>query len=130
MAFSRWGRPNKYNAKKVQKAGIWFDSKLESSLHDHLLMLEKAGEIRDIKCQARVKLTEAEIVYIPDFSAIDVKTGQLVFYEAKGAETDVWLIKKKLWRFYGHGILFIFKGRAPKLSLVEVIIPKPFKGGA
>lgn len=128
MAFSRWGRPNKYNARPVSKAGISFASKLESSLHDHLLMLEKAGEIRDIQLQKRVKLTEAEIVYIPDFCAVDVKTGQTVYYESKGYETEVWLIKKKLWRFYGLGPLFIFKGRAPKLSLVEVIIPKPFKG--
>lgn len=130
MAFSRWGRPNKYNARPVSKAGKSFASKLESCLHDYLVDMEAKGEIKDLKLQDRVKLTEAEIVYIPDFSGIDMKTGIRVYWESKGFETEVWLLKKKLWKFYGPGPLYIFKGRAPKLSLVEVIIPKPFKGGA
>lgn len=125
MAFSRWGRPNKYNAKKVQKAGIWFASRLESAVHDILLLQEKAGEIRDIKCQPQVYLTEAKIGYRPDFSYVDEKTGQTVYVEAKGVEVETWLIKKKLWKCYGLGPLFIFKGRHDKPYLREVIIPKP-----
>lgn len=125
MSFRGWGRSfGKYGAKEVTKAGRRFDSKLESALHDYLLEQEKVGEIADIKQQVRVKLTLAEIVYIPDFSAIDLKTGTLCYYEGKGFETDVWRIKRRLWAFYGHGPLYVFKGSYKKLYLHEVIIPK------
>lgn len=122
--FNRGNSFGKYKARSVEKAGRRFDSKAESALHDHLLQLEKLGEIRDIKQQVRTKLTLAEIVYIPDFSAIDIKSGTLCFYEMKGFETDVWRIKRKLWFFYGLGPLYIFKGTYKKLFLSEVIIPK------
>lgn len=125
MAFRGWGRSfGKYGAKEVNKSGRRFDSKLESALHDYLLEQERAGEIRDIKQQVRVKLTLAEIVYIPDFSYIDVKTGKTCYAESKGFETDVWRIKRRLWAFYGCGPLFVFKGSYKKLYLHEVIIPK------
>ena len=127
MAFRGWGRSfGKYGAKEVTKAGRRFDSRLESALHDYLLEQERAGEIRDIKQQVRVKLTLAEIVYIPDFSYIDVKTEKTCYAEAKGVETDVWRIKRRLWAFYGPNgsPLYVFKGSYKKLYLHEVIIPK------
>lgn len=115
---------NKYNSVPVHKPGKWFSSRLESALHDYLLEQERAGEISDIRQQVRVKLTLAEIVYIPDFSAVDVKTGQTCYYESKGFETDVWRIKRRLWVFYGNGPLYVFKGTYKKLYLHEVIIPR------
>lgn len=125
MSFRGWGRSfGKYGAIEVEKKGEKFASKLESKLHDYLLEQEARGEIRDIKTQVRVKLTLAEIVYIPDFSYVDCKTGATCYAEAKGVETDVWRIKRRLWAFYGNGALYVFKGSYKKLYLHEVIIPK------
>ena len=124
MAFRGGGIPyGKYKARRVEKAGISFASKLESAVHDILLLQEKAGEIQDIKIQPTTKITAAQIGYRPDFSYVDCKTGQTVYVEAKGVEVETWLLKKKLWRHYGLGPLFIYKGRHTKPFLHEVIIP-------
>ena len=120
---------HKYGAKRVRKAGYSFASKLESSLHDYLLWMEKNGQIKELKLQPQVYLTDARIVMKPDFSAVDTKTNLLQFYEAKGVNTDVWLVKKKLWTVYGWGPLYIYRGTYKKLVLSEVIVPKKKLGG-
>lgn len=114
---------NKYKAVRVTRGGRSFASKLESALHRQLELLEQAGALRDLKCQPHVFLTEARIEMIPDFSAIDTRTGELVYFEAKGFETDVWRIKRKLWKYYGPGKLEVYKGSASRLVLHETIIP-------
>lgn len=112
---------HKYGAKRVTHAGMSFASKLEAALYDHLVFLASAGELSDIRCQPHVFLTSARIEYIVDFSALDVKSGELTFYEAKGFETAVWRIKRKLWTHYGSGPLHVYKGRPGSLKLVEVV---------
>ena len=120
---------HKYNAKRVKKAGYSFASQLESSLHDYLVWMQKEGAIRDLKLQPSVYLTKAKILMKPDFSAVDTKTNVLCYWEAKGHETDVWRIKRRLWEFYGDGPMYVYKGSAKKLVLGEVIIPKKEIGG-
>lgn len=116
---------HKYKARSVAKSGRAYASKLESSLHDYLINMERAGEIREIKQQVRVKLSAAEIVLIPDYSAVEVSTGQTVFYESKGFETPEWRIKRRLWLAYGPSRLYVFKGTYKCLKLKEVLTPKP-----
>lgn len=115
-----WGRLSKYGA--VRTSG--FASKLEKAVHDHLVILEKAGILKDIKCQQHVKLTAADIVYIADFSAIECATNRLIYYEAKGIQTDVWKIKLRLYRHYGQHPLRIFCGTSRRILLQEEVIPK------
>lgn len=118
-------REHKYNAQRVEHfAGYSFASKLEASVFGLLMLMEKAGELSQIKVQPHVFLTNARIQMIPDFQVFDEKLKETVFYEAKGFETDIWRIKKKLWKVYGPGRLRIFKGtfRSPKCT--EEIIPK------
>lgn len=57
---------------------------------------------------------------IPDFSAVE--KGVLVFFEAKGFETEVWRLKRRLWKFYGPGPLEVWRsaGRG-RIGLVETI---------
>jgi hypothetical protein len=118
-----WNR-NKYGRKKVNKLGITFDSKLESAVHDLLLLREKAGEIRNIRQQVSVHLTLAKILYKPDFSFEVVATGETEYVEAKGLVTPVFAIKKRLWEFYGPSKLTIYKGGYRKPYLDEIVIPK------
>jgi plasmid maintenance system killer protein len=116
-----WNKISKYGA--VRTNG--FASKLESSVYQHLKILEAAKEIKDIKCQQHIRLTRASITYIADFSAINVIDDSLIFYEAKGAfETDVWRLKLKLYRTYGPGPLHIYSGTHSKIFLKEIVIPK------
>lgn len=103
-----------------------FASKLEAALYQHLFLLEKAGEIFEIQTQDHVYLTDARILYIPDFKFKN-KDGIEEWAEAKGYETDVWRIKRRLWSYYGPGRLTVFKGSANKLRIDEVIVPKEKK---
>lgn len=112
---------NKYSNVKVERDGYSFASKLEAAVYGILKLRERAGELRVIRTQARVSLTDAGIVYMPDFECED-ENG--IFYcEAKGMETPEWRIKLKLWRFYGPGRLEIWKGSAAKPFLDEIVTP-------
>jgi hypothetical protein len=114
----------KYSNKKISHAGYSFASKAEAALFDQLKWLEKAGVLRSIECQDSVYLTDARILYKPDFVAWDVKLESPVWYECKGFETDVYRIKRRLWMHYGPGPLRVFKGSYKSLYLHEEIIPK------
>ena len=112
---------NKYGAKKVEYAGYSFSSGLERSLFEWLKLREANGEIKDIKCQESVYMTNARILYKPDFSYVDVVTNEKIFAESKGFETDVWRIKRRLWAFYGEGKLEVYKGKSGNFYLHETI---------
>jgi hypothetical protein len=114
----------KYSRKKVERAGYSFDSKLEAALFDQLKLRERAGEISDLQAQDTIYLTDARIMYKPDFKSILVKTGEPIWHEAKGLELPIWRIKLRLWRHYGPGPLEIWKGHYGKLTLTETVFPK------
>lgn len=114
----------KYKNTRVKHLGYSFASQFECAVFNFLLLREKAGELKDIQCQDHVYLTKADICYIPDFKFLDLKTNEFVWAEAKGFETDVWKIKKRLWAHYGPGRLEIYKGNAKKIKLWETITPK------
>lgn len=116
-----------YQQKRKEFAGRSFASALEADLYGYLLMLERQGELCDLRCQPHVFLTEARVEMIPDFVAYDVALSEEVYFEAKGFETDVYRIKRRLWMVYGPGRLRVFKGRVGKLKLTEEIIPQPAK---
>lgn len=115
---------SKYGAHRTVHSGYSFASKLEAAVFDYLKLLEHGGEIKDIHLQPNVMLTNANIRMIPDFKAFDIKLNQEVYFEAKGYETDVYRIKRRLWKFYGPAILRVYKGSAARLTLFEEIIPK------
>jgi len=117
----------KYKATKKMHNGISFSSKLEASVYDLLRLREKSGEIEDIRCQHTVYLTDARIAYIVDFSALISGSNDRIYIEAKGYETAVWRIKRRLWINYGVGHLEIWKGSYTKPFLSETIIPVPRK---
>lgn len=112
---------NKFGAKRTDDG---FPSKLEAAVFYYLQLRERAGEIKNIARQPQVKLTKAGIGYKPDFKYTDCKTGRDIWVEAKGHETEGYLIRKRLWRYYGPGRLEIFKGHYSRPSLQEVIDPE------
>ncbi len=116
-------RLTKYANTRVSHAGRSFASKLEAAVFDMLVMMERAGLVKDIVQQPHVKLTRAEVVYIPDFKCFDVEKEETFWVEAKGAESPEYRIKRRLWKEYGPGPLYVYKGTWQRPKLFEIIIP-------
>ena len=100
-------KPSKYHNQKTKTIdGIEHDSKKEALRWMELQMLQRAGEISDLRRQVTFELIpkqegERACNYIADFTYVDRKTGRTVVEDAKGVRTDVYKIKKNLilWRY-------------------------------
>lgn len=90
----------------------------------YLKMLQAGGYIEGLQRHGSVRLTEAKISYKPDFQAFHKEFQAQVYYEAKGVETERWCLVKRLWKVYGPGRLFIYKGNVRGVYLSEEIIPE------
>lgn len=96
-------------------------SKMEAAVCEVLFKLQSDGKISDINQQPCVKMTEAEISWKVDFSFTNKENGLTEYAEAKGFETSDYLLKKKLWHYYGAGKLYIYKGSYSRLTIAETI---------
>ena len=113
---------NKYHAQKCCVGGEVFDSKKEMRRYQELIILEKAGEISELKRQVKYllipaqretvmkkgvpkpgKVIEREVAYRADFVYYDNKTKEVVVEDSKGMKTTDYVIKRKLM-LYVHGI--------------------------
>lgn len=102
----------KYNNKKITVDGQTFDSKKEANRYQELLLLEKAGEIKNLSRQVKFvlipsqrdengKVIERECSYKADFTYEEgIKT---VVEDVKGYRTKEYIIKRKLM-LYQYGI--------------------------
>lgn len=115
--------PNKYHAEKVEVDGEKFDSRKEARRWQDLRLLEKAGEISDLRRQVKYTLIpaqreeptftktgkpklgaviEREVAYVADFQYLDNRTGETVVEDVKGyrdpggAAYKVFVLKRKL----------------------------------
>ena len=106
---------NKYNSKKVELDGLKFDSKKEAKRYSELILLERAGKIKNLQAQVKYELIpnqrdmsgrviERAVVYIADFVYTDISTPvhRLVvedvkgYRNAKGGAYALYVIKRKL----------------------------------
>lgn len=101
---------SKYRSKKTVVDGQKFDSKKEANRYQELLLLEKAGVIKNLSRQVKFvlipsqrdesgKLIERECSYKADFTYEEgIKT---VVEDVKGFRTKEYVIKRKLmlWRY-------------------------------
>lgn len=103
---------NKYKAKKTMGAdGRMYDSKLEEKRAYELQLMEKAGEIDNLKFQQTFPLIiknddDEEMLickYIADFTYL--RAGVPVVEDVKGIRTPVFNLKAKLFKaIYGFPI--------------------------
>ncbi len=120
-----WGKRPKTKFSNVSSTcsyGHSHRSKLESSVCQIISLREEAGELKLIGAEVTVHLSDARIVYIPDFHC--VKDGQQIFIEAKGFQTPEWRIKRRLWLAYGPAPLEIWMGSHLNPKLSETLYPK------
>lgn len=100
---------NKYGAKKEVVRGIKFDSKKEASRWMELQLLERAGEISDLKRQVKVELigqhrplytrTGRNMKLTFDFSYIE--DGLNIYEDAKGYPTRDYEVRVAVARAMG-----------------------------
>ena len=97
---------SKYGAIRTNSNDGFFSSRGERGRWDELLMLQRAGEIFDLKRQVKFELLPSfeidgekirGIDYIADFTYRDSLDGSRVVEDFKGHKTDVYKIKRKLF---------------------------------
>jgi hypothetical protein len=115
VRLASWGkRASKYGNKRVKAAGVSFDSKSEARRWQELLLLQRAGEIRDLALHPRYSLDvngHHIAFYVADFGyecrhenkwrkvVEDLKAGRVT-------QTDVFKLKRKLmWAIHKIDIL-------------------------
>lgn len=132
MAYRGWRRNGtKYNAQKVVYDGITFDSKREAKRYQVLKLLERSGEISNLRLQVEYELIpnqykteerygkngrrlkdkqvllERKCCYVADFVYTDNRTGETVVEDTKSeaTRTPEYIIKRKLMLAkYGIGV--------------------------
>lgn len=103
---------SKYYSQRTFSSGKMYDSRREAERARILRLMQKAGEITDLKEQVKFELIPAQyingkcaeraVTYIADFTYTD-KNGNLIVEDAKGVRTEKYIIKRKLM-LYVHGI--------------------------
>ena len=109
-------KESKYHAERVVTSGIKFDSKLEAKRYNELMMLQKAGEIENLRLQQQFtlqegfKTCEGELIrpvrYIADFTYYD-KDGNYIIEDVKSEKTRQlveYRIKKRIMAEKGYMI--------------------------
>lgn len=106
---------SKYHSKKVEYDGLKFDSKKEAKRYRELMLLERAGKIKDLQMQVKYELIpsqkdmsgrviERAVIYIADFVYTDISTPvhRLIvedikgYRNTKGGAYALYVIKRKL----------------------------------
>lgn len=109
-------RENKYGNKKVFVDNHQFDSKFEAKRHGFLRILEKQGEIQNLRRQVPYKLVVDGLLictYIADY--VYEQNGKTIVEDAKGVVTREFRIKQKLMKaIHGIDILITKKQSTPK----------------
>lgn len=114
---------SKYHNRKITRDGETFDSIKEYQRWCELKLLEKAGEITDLKRQVKFKLIptirepvnemgsqgvfkkgkviEREVSYVADF-VYKNRLGFQVVEDVKGYRTEAYILKRKMMLWFHH----------------------------
>lgn len=93
-------KKSKYGAVKTEVDGIMFDSKHEAMRYQELWLLERAGDISNLRLQVPFELIPKSkygmpIRYIADFVYND-NSDNLIVEDAKGVKTPVYRLKRRM----------------------------------
>lgn len=96
----------KYGNRRTVIDGIPFDSQREARRYQELRLLERAGEISELRLQVSYPLIpairlrsgkmERGVTYVADF--VYTERGETVVEDAKGVRTKEYIIKRKLMK--------------------------------
>lgn len=108
-------KESKYHNHKVEINGQIFDSKKESRDWLKLKSMEDSGLIKNLRCQVPFELQPKyttrdgrkirSISYVADF--VYERDGSIYVQDSKGARTDVYKLKRKLFEYKYPNYVFI-----------------------
>lgn len=108
-------KESKYHNHKVEIAGQKFDSKKESRDWLKLKSMEDSGVIKSLRCQVPFELQPKyttrdgrkirAITYVADF--VYERDGSTYVQDSKGARTDVYKMKRKMFEYKYPEYIFI-----------------------
>ena len=106
-------KKTKFKNIRVKNDDGKFDSKWDAERYQQLQLLEKAGEIRDLRPQVAFPLMAGEEMigaYVADAVYFDVKRNRKVVEDAKGCKTPLYRWKARHFKAqYGFGITEVKK---------------------
>ena len=97
---TRKRKKNKYGARRVIVDGIRFASQFESEIYLELKKRERAGEIVGLFCHVKYNLygRDGSVVCSHEVDFLcTLPDDTKEVHEAKGAETSLWKLKRKLF---------------------------------
>lgn len=109
---------NKGQTTKVD--GYNFPSKLHASVYCTLKLLEKNGEIKDIRCEVTLPIV-GKLKFKVDFVVFDIAKNFYVAHEAKGFEFPRFKAISQAWDGAGPMDLVIWKGDASRPFIFKTI---------
>lgn len=92
---------SKYGAVRTERGGRSFASKREADRYSDLVLKERAGQIRNLRCQVPVPiLVNGEEVtrWVADFVYEEAPDWAVIHEDCKGYRTDLYKLKAKLVR--------------------------------
>lgn len=121
------GKGNKFGAKRAEWNGRTFDSTGEMEYAQHLDLRRKAGEVRRVTYQHKIRLESSGVFicdYLIDFRLV-MADGTIELHEFKGFETDVWrhkwaMTKAQLADVEPNAVLKLVKKLGGVFEVVEV----------
>lgn len=120
-------RAHKYKASiGVSDDGKVRGSKLERAVYAVLMLMERAGEILNIRTQQEIELFPGQTHKI-DFVVFDKKRNSDIFVEAKGFKDPTWAEKKKAYKAFSPLPLQIWEGDYKYPTVTEEIPPGKYK---
>lgn len=120
-------RSPKYHNRRTRGATGMYDSGLERAyVEDVLGPLALAGVIRDLRRQHNVHLV-GDIGLKTDADYIEADRERHVHVEVKGFPDKVWLLKKRLWHFFGPTPLLVVTRTRAGTWLTEEVLPKGWR---
>lgn len=98
------GKPNKYSARRAAIGTEKFDSRKEARRFVALQLLERGGEVRNLRRQVKIPLmgrdgpiktpSGRQAFYVADFVYFDVRAGREVVEDSKGYRTKDYVLKR------------------------------------
>lgn len=87
---------SKFHNKKVTVDGVTYDSTKEYERHCYLKILEKAGDISNLRFHkdSIILIDDPLVKYLPDFCYIE--NGKKIVEDFKGMQTKEFILKKKI----------------------------------
>ena len=108
------------NPIRVKRGNRMFASLQEADRWQALERIQCAGRISELQFKPCLKLTEAEIEYVPSFRYRE--DDRIVYEFFIKAMSDKLRLVKKLWTHYGHGVLRISTYRDDLFVIAEEIV--------